>query len=103
MPVEDLLSPAKLWRRDEILNARPSPVPNAAGVYAWYFASLPSAIDVSGCHTHHGLPMLYVGIAPKKPYADGRRSKSTLRQRVRYHYRGNAEGSTLRLTLGCLL
>ena len=48
-------------------------------------------------------PLLYVGIAPKKPYADGRRSKSTLRQRVRYHYRGNAEGSTLRLTLGCLL
>ncbi|MEU6544071.1 GIY-YIG nuclease family protein [Streptomyces sp. NPDC046859] len=24
-------------------------------------------------------------------------------QRVRYHYRGNAAGSTLRLTLGCLL
>jgi hypothetical protein len=23
--------------------------------------------------------------------------------RIRYHYRGNAEGSTLRLTLGCLL
>jgi hypothetical protein len=47
--------------------------------------------------------MLYVGIAPKKPYADGRRSKTTLHQRVRYHYTGNAEGSTLRLTLGCLL
>ena len=30
-------------------------------------------------------------------------SRSTLHQRVRYHYRGNAEGSTLRLTLGCLL
>jgi hypothetical protein len=26
-----------------------------------------------------------------------------LRTRVGYHYRGNAEGSTLRLTLGCLL
>lgn len=47
--------------------------------------------------------MLYVGIAPKKPYADGRRSQTTLHQRVRYHYTGNAEGSTLRLTLGCLL
>ena len=23
--------------------------------------------------------------------------------RIRYHFRGNAEGSTLRLTLGCLL
>ncbi|MEV5744673.1 GIY-YIG nuclease family protein [Microbispora rosea] len=32
-----------------------------------------------------------------------RASKQNLRTRVRYHYRGNAEGSTLRLTLGCLL
>ena len=24
-------------------------------------------------------------------------------KRIRYHYQGNAEGSTLRLTLGCLL
>ena len=30
-------------------------------------------------------------------------SKQTLRKRLRYHYRGNAYGSTLRLTLGCLL
>jgi hypothetical protein len=30
-------------------------------------------------------------------------SRQTLRFRIRYHYRGNAEGSTLRLTLGCLL
>ncbi|MEO3764594.1 GIY-YIG nuclease family protein [Streptomyces sp. B8F3] len=32
-----------------------------------------------------------------------RTSKQNLRKRVRYHYRGNAAGSTLRLTLGCLL
>lgn len=86
-----------------MLDARPSPVPKTAGVYAWYFKTVPGAIAVNGCHFHDGMPMLYVGIAPKKPYADGRRSKSTLYQRVRYHYRGNAEGSTLRLTLGCLL
>jgi len=72
-------------------------------VYAWYFASVPGPIEVGGCHTYTAMPMLYVGIAPKKPYADGRRSTATLHQRVRYHYRGNAEGSTLRLTLGCLL
>jgi hypothetical protein len=29
--------------------------------------------------------------------------RETLRSRIRYHFRGNAEGSTLRLTLGCLL
>ena len=26
-----------------------------------------------------------------------------MREGIRYHYQGNAEGSTLRLTLGCLL
>ena len=30
-------------------------------------------------------------------------SQQTLRQRLRTHYAGNAEGSTLRKTLGCLL
>jgi hypothetical protein len=64
---------------------------------------VPGPIAVGACHSYDGMPLLYVGIAPKKPYADGRRSKSTLHQRIRYHYRGNAEGSTLRLTLGCLL
>jgi hypothetical protein len=78
-------------------------VPRAAGIYAWYFRVVPGPIDVSDCHVFDGMPMLYVGIAPKKPYKDGRCSNTTLHQRVRYHYRGNAEGSTLRLTLGCLL
>ncbi|MFJ6086529.1 GIY-YIG nuclease family protein [Streptomyces sp. NPDC092369] len=32
-----------------------------------------------------------------------RTSTQNLRKRVRYHYRGNAAGSTLRLTLGSLL
>ncbi|WP_420481527.1 GIY-YIG nuclease family protein [Actinopolymorpha pittospori] len=32
-----------------------------------------------------------------------RTSSQNLRTRVCYHFRGNAEGSTLRLTLGCLL
>ncbi|MFF7839303.1 GIY-YIG nuclease family protein [Streptomyces ossamyceticus] len=32
-----------------------------------------------------------------------RTSTQNLRKRVRYHYRSNAAGSTLRLTLGCLL
>jgi hypothetical protein len=78
-------------------------MPKAAGVYAWYFAGVPGPIDVSACHSFDGMPMLYVGIAPKRPYKDGRRSSSTLHQRVLYHFKGNAEGSTLRLTLGCLL
>jgi hypothetical protein len=103
MSAEQLLDPAKLWKRDEVLDQRPSPVPKRAGVYVWYFRIVPGGIDPRLCHIANGMTMLYAGIAPRKPYADGRRSKSTLHQRVKYHYRGNAEGSTLRLTLGCLL
>lgn len=98
-----LLTPDQLWSRQEVLHTSPSPVPKAPGVYAWYFQQTPPGIDTSQCHFFDGMPMLYVGIAPKRPYKDGRRSRSTLHQRVRYHYRGNAEGSTLRLTLGSLL
>ncbi len=73
---------------------RPSPVPAVAGVYGWHFERAP----------HPDLPagrLLYVGIAPR--YMANRTSTQNLRKRVRYHFRGNAAGSTLRLTLGCLL
>ena len=81
-----------------------APPPVAPGVYAWYFTSLPSdVVPVTNCHEVEGAILLYVGISPKRPPADGGpRSRQTLRGRVRYHYRGNAEGSTLRLTLGSL-
>jgi hypothetical protein len=102
MAIEALLAPPSLWTREEVIS-RPSQVPKTAGVYAWYFRQLPGAVSVDGCHRWDGMPMLYVGIAPKRPYRDGRQSKSHLHQRVRYHYTGNAEGSTLRLTLGSLL
>jgi hypothetical protein len=46
---------------------------------------------------------MYVGMSPKAPSLAGPPSRSTLRKRIRTHYRGNAEGSTLRRTLGCLL
>lgn len=47
---------------------------------------------------------MYVGISPKRPPNNGAAaSRQNLRTRLTYHYRGNAEGSTLRLTLGCLL
>jgi hypothetical protein len=54
--------------------------------------------------TSDGKVLLYVGISPKAPPTNGRpASRQNLRTRLRYHMRGNAEGSTLRLTLGCLL
>ncbi|GAA3704603.1 hypothetical protein GCM10022224_082620 [Nonomuraea antimicrobica] len=93
MDTPGLLNPVRLWEAAEVLT-RPSPVPNAAGIYGWHFTQPP----------HPNLPadhLLYVGIAPRRMVT--RASKQNLRSRVRYHFRGNAEGSTLRLSLGCLL
>lgn len=102
MPPE-LLAPARLWSRAEVL-ASPSPVPREPGVYAWYFRYIPLGVPTFDCHRCGDLTLLYIGIAPKAPPKNGARpSTQRLVDRVRYHYRGNAEGSTLRLTLGCLL
>ena len=79
-------------------------MPRRPGVYAWYFRELPRDVPDLGCIRHSDLTLLYVGIAPKAPPQNGAApSKERLSGRIRYHYRGNAEGSTLRLTLGCLL
>jgi hypothetical protein len=96
-----LLEPAHFNTRAEVLD-RPSPVPSEAGIYGWYFKEAPSAVPLDGTHAHAGCHLLYVGIAPKKPVADTP-SRRTLRDRLREHYNLNAEGSTLRLSLGCLL
>jgi len=73
-------------------------------VYAWYFRSSLLGIPTDGCVTLGDSALLYVGISPSAPPQNGKLpSKQNLFQRIRYHYRGNAEGSTLRLTLGCLL
>lgn len=97
------LTPDKLWSREEVLQ-KPSPVPREGGVYAWFFRMTPPRVPTEDCHEVRGLKLLYVGISPKAPPRNGASpSKQTLRSRVSHHYRGNAEGSTLRLTLGCLL
>ena len=98
-----LTRPEALLGRAEVL-ASPSPVPAAGGLYAWWFRGIPRGVETAGCERKDGLTLLYVGISPKEPPANGRApSRSTLRQRLRTHYSGNAAGSTLRLTLGCLL
>ena len=79
-------------------------MPAQSGVYGWWFRRLPSSFDTSLCLTREGLTLLYTGISPKRPPSSGGRpSRQTLRDRIRYHYTGNAEGSTLRKTLGILL
>jgi GIY-YIG catalytic domain-containing protein len=72
--------------------------PRAPGIYAWFFRSIPGKLPIEGCVQREGATLLYVGISPGSTH-----SKETLRSRIRYHFHGNAEGSTLRRTLGCLL
>jgi hypothetical protein len=101
-PVSDslraLLQPHHLFTRTEVM-ARDSPVPKAAGIYAWYFDQAPAGVETNRCHRLDGSSLLYTGISPASP-----RSKATLNTRIRAHYgNANASGSTLRLTLGVLL
>ena len=99
----NLLTPDRVWSRSEVLSA-PSPAPKSPGVYAWYFRNFPSEIPTADCRSFNDLTLLYIGISPSAPPKNGKApSKQNLFRRVRYHYRGNAEGSTLRLSLGCLL
>jgi hypothetical protein len=97
------IDPVRVYSRKDVL-ARPSPVPAQAGVYGWWFQRLPALIVADGCCQHQGLWLLYAGISPDRPPQNERPpSKQNLRDRIKYHYTGNAEGSTLRKTLGCLL
>jgi hypothetical protein len=99
----DFLSRTRLYSREEAL-ASPSPVAVAGGVYGWWFNVPPAVMDTSGCHERDGYRLLYIGISPTRPPMNGRPpSKSGLRRRIQTHCAGNAEGSTLRKTLGCLL
>jgi hypothetical protein len=73
-------------------------------VYAWWLRRLPPLVVADGCCRHDDLTLLYAGISPDRPPRNGRSaSKQNLLKRIRYHYTGNAEGSTLRKTLDCLL
>jgi len=96
-PIRSLTNPIILYSRSAVLS-KPSPVPSERGLYAWYFREIPGATPTNGCVVKDGLTLLYVGISPRNET-----SKENLRKRITYHYRGNAEGSTLRQTLGVLL
>ena len=98
----DFLKTGRLYSRAEVLS-KPCPVPSDPGVYAWFFQNPPSIIPIDDCLERDGLTLLYVGISPKPVTKSGKASPQRLRHRVRYHFQGNAEGSTLRLSLGCLL
>lgn len=75
-------------------------IPTDSGIYLWFFKEFPSQLIHTGsCVKKDDLTLLYLGIVPKNSV--GRRH---LRDRIYgNHINGNAESSTLRLSLGCLL
>jgi hypothetical protein len=100
--LDQLTKPSRIYNRTECLE-RNGPIPKDSGVYAWYFKETPPRVPLDNCVVHAGLHLLYIGISPSKPPRQSKPSSQNLSKRIKYHYRGNAEGSTLRLTLGCLL
>ena len=92
--------PDKKFSRAEVM-CHPTPVPAVKGIYFWWFKEIPPGVPIEGCITQEGYTLLYVGISPDKKSKPN--SRANLRQRIKTHYNGNAEGSTLRLTLGVLL
>ena len=95
--MKTLTDPSVFYSRSEVLS-KPSPVPAERGLYAWFFKEVPGITPMDRCIVKDNLTLLYVGISPKNDI-----STQNLRKRITCHYRGNAEGSTLRQTLGVLL
>lgn len=95
--INELRNPKKLWRISEALE-RGSSLPAKPGIYGWLFRGLPAIVPTRKCATIRGWKLAYVGIAPSR-----HGGAQSLRRRIRTHARGNASGSTLRYTLGCLL
>ncbi|BBY76068.1 hypothetical protein MPRF_29670 [Mycolicibacterium parafortuitum] len=97
---------AQRYTRDEVF-ADPDPVPARAGAHGWWFREIPGDIDTSGCAQRDGWTLLYVGVSPGPPRADGKpQVPQDLRKRIRFHFgagNASADGSTLRKSLGVLL
>ena len=89
--------PDTMYTPEQVL-AKPSCVPKEPGFYGWYFRDLPKGVPRKGGVVANGMTLLYVGIAPSSSS-----SPANLRSRLRQHLRSNAAGSTLRLSIGCLL
>ena len=95
--VSRLTTPYQIYGRSDVVS-KPRPIPASRGIYAWFFRNIPSGIPTNDCKKFNELTLLYVGISPSRAT-----SANNLQRRIRYHYCGNASGSTLRLSLGVLL
>lgn len=92
--------PTHLIQRHEIKEKQQN-IPAEHGVYFWWIKDLPVNIPLDSCIRYGAYSLVYAGISPDKKGKPN--SKATLKTRIRTHYFGNAEGSTLRRTLGVLL
>ena len=93
----ELLYSAPLYRWIDLKDNADLP-PALPGVYGCFFQPVPPGVPVHSCVVRQGATLLYVGISP-----DGDRSSGNIRTRLRAHFQGIAESSTLRQTLSCLL
>jgi len=98
--LQSLINCSELYSRREILSTTSLP-PSTPGVYAWFFKDIPGNALIDGCVANGPLTLLYVGISPDKIGKPN--SRQNLRRRITTHFQGNAEGSTLRRSLGVLL
>ncbi len=94
---DKLLCTVPLYNWSELRNNRRL-LPRSPGVYGWFFKRIPADVPTESCFTRGEATLLYVGISPHNE-----KSKATLQSRLRLHFKGTAESSTLRQTLGCLL
>src|SRR5262249_31585844 len=91
MICDELMKPSRLWTKAEVL-LKPSSVPKAPGVYAWFFRDLDAFIPSANCYAVGEFRLLYVGISPSAPPQNGKLpSTQALFHRSRYHMNGNAE------------
>ncbi len=95
--IDKIVRPETLLSYREF-SARSCPVPQEPGIYAWFFRELMPSLPINCSQIFKGFHLLYVGIAPSR--SD---SSNNLRKRIRKHFNGDASGSTLRKSLGCLL
>lgn len=98
-----ILSPSMLHSVAD-LRGDPWNPPQVPGVYGWYFDGLPKHFPIGDCHKIAQWVLAYIGISPTTPPKNGGPPSSQhLRARILSHFGGNAAGSTLRLSLGCLM
>ena len=62
--MDAILYPAAIHSRHEVLDG--DCVPSSPVSMPWY-SQRPSGLPTDECHSHKGLTLLYIGIAPKSP------------------------------------